>query len=172
MFKRNVLTIAISTAALGFGGFTLNASADTETGTANAEILEPLSITESVQMDFGTIAPDDAGGNVVLDTADTITPVTGFVFSGTPLSGEFAVAGSGTLTYAITLPLDGVVTLTDNGGNGGTAMPVASFNSNPSGTGALTAGAQTLTVGATLQVGVSQTASTYDGSYDVTVEYN
>ena len=172
MFKRKLLSVLVATAVVGFGGYAMNASADVVTGTANATILTPLSITESVQMNFGTIAPSAAGGDVVMNTSGVRTAVTGFVYSGTPFAGSFAVVGSGVLTYAITLPANGVVTLTDNGGNGGAAMPVKDFVSLPSGTGTLTAGAQTLLVGATLTIGVDQVASTYDGGYDVTVNYN
>ena len=172
MFKRKLLAALMTTVIAGFGGYALNASADTATGTANATILTPLSITSGAAMNFGSIAPSLAGGSVVLSNAGAITPVAGFVFSGATSAGVFSVLGSGTLTYAITLPANGVVTLTDQLGNGGTAMAVNVFNSNPSGTGALTAGAQTLNVGATLVVGGSQIASDYSGTYDVIVNYN
>ena len=51
-------------------------------------------------------------------------------------------------------------------------MTVASFVSNPSGTGLLTAGAQTLLVGGTLTVGSAQAPGNYTGSFTVAVDYN
>jgi hypothetical protein len=51
-------------------------------------------------------------------------------------------------------------------------MAVSTFTSNPSGTGTLTSGAQTLAVGATLTTVASQVSGAYTGTYNVTVEYN
>jgi hypothetical protein len=73
----------------------------------------------------------------------------------------------GTSTYTITLP--GTITLT---GVPSGSMTVGTFVSNPSGTGALTAGAQTLTVGGTLNVGAGQAAGVYSNTTDMTVTVN
>jgi hypothetical protein len=53
-------------------------------------------------------------------------------------------------------------------------MIVNAFTSTPSATGALTLGAQTLLVGATLNVGAAQVAGLYTNAigFDVTVNYN
>ena len=53
-------------------------------------------------------------------------------------------------------------------------MIVNGFTSNPSATGVLTSGSQTLTVGATLDVAAAQAAGTYTNStgVPVTVNYN
>jgi len=53
-------------------------------------------------------------------------------------------------------------------------MTIDAFTSNPSGTGALTAGSQVLTVGATLNVGANQVTGAYTNAtgFDVTVNYN
>jgi hypothetical protein len=53
-------------------------------------------------------------------------------------------------------------------------MIVNAFTSNPSGTGELTSGAQTINVGATLNVGTPQVAGVYTNltGFDVTVNYN
>ncbi len=51
-------------------------------------------------------------------------------------------------------------------------MTVDNFLSTPSGTGTLTGGAETLNVGATLQVAISQPTGSYTGIYSVTVNYN
>jgi type 1 fimbria pilin len=50
-------------------------------------------------------------------------------------------------------------------------MTVDTFTSNPSGTGTLSGGAQTLNVGATLHVAGAQAAGNYTGTYNVTVAY-
>jgi hypothetical protein len=55
---------------------------------------------------------------------------------------------------------------------GGTTMTVDNFTSNPSGTGTLAGGTQTLSVGARLNVGAGQVAGDYTGEFSVTVAYN
>ena len=55
----------------------------------------------------------------------------------------------------------------------GAPMTVDTFVSDPSLAGALSvAGAQTLLVGATVHVGVSQVSNPYSGTFNVTVAYN
>ncbi len=53
-------------------------------------------------------------------------------------------------------------------------MTVDTWTSSPTPTGTLTGGTETLTVGATLNVGASQAAGTYISGtpFDVTVNYN
>ena len=79
----------------------------------------------------------------------------------------FAVTGLGTSTYAITLPSTITLTGTPSG-----TMTVGTFVSTPSGTGALTAGAQTLLVGGTLNVAAAQAAGVYTNTTDMTVTVN
>jgi hypothetical protein len=124
-------------------------------------------------MNFGNVATDGSVGTITLSTAGARTAGTGVSFpatTGTVTAASFAVTGSGTFTYVITLPASDVV-LT----GGPTAnVIVNTFVSNPSGTGALTAGAQTLLVGATLNLPASTLPGAYSNASDlaVTVNYN
>ena len=89
---------------------------------------------------------------------------------GTVTAAHFNVTGANNFTYTITLPA--VATTVTSGGN---TMTVNAFTSTPSGTGTLSgAGAQTIDVGATLNVGISQAAGTYVSGtpFTVTVNYN
>jgi len=90
------------------------------------------------------------------------------VINGTVTAASFTVTGQGAYTYAITLPA--TVTLT----SGVNTMTATTFTSTPSATGALTAGTQTLNVGATLNVAAAQAAGTYVSGtpFSVTVNYN
>jgi hypothetical protein len=89
--------------------------------------------------------------------------------AGTVTAATFTVSGNGSYTYAITLPT--TVTLTHSGGV--QTMDATAFTSNPSGTGALTAGTQDISIGATLTVAAAQLAGVYtSGNFDVTVNYN
>jgi hypothetical protein len=81
------------------------------------------------------------------------------------------VGGEGVYTYTITLPSTNY-TITDPVSTA--TMIVNTFTVTPSGTGTLTAGAQTLNVGATLNVEAAQTPGVYTNAtgFDVTVNYN
>jgi hypothetical protein len=168
-------TIVFCTAALVFAGFTTNASAQaTATATATATIVTPISITKDVDMNFGNVAVQaSTGGTVILSPAGVRTKTSGVTLpttAGTVTAASFSIAGSGAYTYTVTLP-SSALTIT----SGSNTMTVTTFTSNPSGSnGALTAGAQTLTVGATLNVAAAQPSGVYVSAtpFDVTVNYN
>ncbi|AMR30111.1 hypothetical protein A0256_01100 [Mucilaginibacter sp. PAMC 26640] len=143
----------------------------TATAIASATIVTPISITKTFDMDFGNIATDGTVGTVVLSpestrsiTGGTTLPAT----AGTVTAASFDVTGSDLYTYAITLPAS--VTITSGVNN----MTVDTFTSTPLLTGAFTAGAQTLTVGATLNIGASQLAGLYTSAtpFTIIVNYN
>lgn len=150
-------------------------SQETATATATATIVTPISITKTVDMNFGNVAVQSStGGTVILAPAGTRTTsgaVTLPTITGTVTAASFDVEGQGAYTYNVTLPSTDV-TLSDGASH---TMIVNAFTSNPSGTaGQLTAGAQTLKVGATLNVGAAQASGTYVSGtpFNVTVNYN
>jgi len=145
----------------------------TASATATGTIVTPISITEDVNMNFGNLAVQTAtGGTVVLapDGSRTVTlgvslPVT----AGTVTAASFTVTGEAGYTYAITLPVTDVTL-----NSGIYTMTANTFTSTPLTAGLLTAGIQTLTVGATLNVAAAQPAGVYitQTPFDVTVNYN
>ncbi len=144
----------------------------TASATAAGTIITPIAISQSVDMNFGNVAPSGTAGTVVLSTAAVRTETGGVTLpatTGTVAAAEFDVTGEGVYTYAITLPA-GDHTISSGGDN----MTVNTFTSDPAGTGALTAGAQTILVGATLNVGINQASGSYISGtgFDVTVNYN
>lgn len=144
----------------------------TASATATARIISPIAISKVTDMNFGNIAISGAG-TVTLSPAGGRTPsvnVTLPVITGTVTAASFDVTGEGASTYAITLP--GSYTITRVAGT--ETMTVNGFTSTPSATGALTAGAQTITVGATLNISAGQVAGSYTNAtgFDVTVNYN
>ncbi len=147
-----------------------SAQAASTTSTAAAVVATAIGIAKTVDMDFGTVAEDGSGGTVVLATDGSRTTTGGAsVLSGSPgAAASFNVTGEGANTYSITLP--GSVTLN----SGGNSMTAGTFVSLPATTGTLTAGAQTLLVGATLTLGSSQATGTYLSitPCTVTVNYN
>jgi len=147
----------------------------TATASATATIIQPIAITKTAELVFGNLAVGATGGTVAISTADAVTISAGSTITqpagnaGSPAAASFNVTGESGFTYAITLPADGTVTLTDASSN---TMAVNGFTSNPGATGTLTAGSQTLKVGATLTVGNAQAPGSYSGSFSVTVAYN
>ena len=166
---KKILVLAII--VLGFAASTF--AQVTATASTTATIITPIAITKTVDMNFGNIAVSPTiAGTVVLPTtgARTLTGgVTLPVVTGTVTAAAFTVTGQGTSTYSITLPV-AATTIT----SGANTMTVDTWTSNPTPTGALTAGTQTLSVGATLHVAASQAAGTYVSGvpFTVTVNYN
>ena len=123
-------------------------------------------------MNFGNVAVNASTGTVILTPAGARSATGGVTFipasPGTVTAASFTVTGLAGLTYSITIPT--TLTITDGTNN----MTVNNFTSSPTPTGTLTGGSETLTVGATLQVGANQVAGVYTTTtpFDVTVNYN
>jgi hypothetical protein len=145
-----------------------------ETANATATIITPISITNVADLNFGNIVAGTGAGTVTVATTGTRTSTGDVILPsatlGTVNAAEFTVTGLADATYAITLPTTSI----DISETGGTTMTVDNFTSNPSVTdgGVLTNGTQTLSVGATLNVGAGQAAGDYTGKFSVTVAYN
>ena len=172
---KNITKVFVAaTLALGFSNSSFAQS--TATASASATIITPISITKTIDLNFGNIAVSaTTGGTVILDATGSRTTgggggVTLPATTGTVAAASFDVAGAASFTYAITLP-SSVVTIT----SGSNSMDVTSFTSIPSATGTLsTGGTQTLTVGATLAVAAGQAPGSYTNAtgIPVTVNYN
>ena len=144
------------------------------TATATATIVTPIAIVNAGNMNFGNVAVSASLGTVILAPAGTRTITGGVtlpVTAGTVSAAHFDVTGTPAYTYAITIP--STATTVTSGGN---TMTVNAFTSTPVTTGTLGAvsGAQTIDVGATLNVGANQASGTYVSGtpFTVTVNYN
>lgn len=169
VFPSTILGIALAFCTTG-----VSAQA-TATATATATIVTPISISKTVDMNFGNVAVSaSTAGTVVLTPAGARSATGGVTLpttAGTVTAASFTVSGQGDYTYSITVPSTDL-TIT----SGSNTMTVNTFTSNPAATaGALSSGGtQTLTVGATLNVGAGQAAGTYVSAtpFSVTVNYN
>ncbi|UZJ63894.1 DUF4402 domain-containing protein [Sphingobacterium sp. KU25419] len=168
--------IAFSATLLVLTGFANTTSAqEVASATATATIVTPISITKDVDMNFGNVAVQStSGGTVVLAPGGSRTPSGGVTLpttAGTVTAASFTVNGTGAYTYSITLPSSALTV-----SSGANTMTVTDFTSDPTVIvgGALTAGTQTLNVGATLNVAAAQPAGLYVSAtpFDVTVNYN
>lgn len=132
-------------------------------------------------MNFGTMAVSSGGGAVVLSASGSRTASGGLMlpsFTGTVSAAQFTVTGEPNYTYTITLPATFELTTASAGTD--QTMTVNAFNSTTfnnssiNNTGILTGGTDTVSIGATLNAGASQTAGSYTNTVDfqVTVNYN
>ena len=168
---RKVLTrVALGTVAIaGIAAFSVpDAKAASATANANADIVAAIAITKTVDLDFGAVVPNAGlADTLVISAAGAKTCGSNLTCTDTVAAASFDVTGGANLLYTVTLPSSSTVT------SGGNNMTVNTFADSISSAGTLSAGgAQTFTVGATLNVGIGQVAGTYTGTFDVTVVYN
>ena len=145
-----------------------HAASVSATGTADAEIVAPISIEETTPLNFGRwSSPTDASTVSVSAAASPTVGHTGSiqqVGGGTAASAAaFAVTNDGSLPYGAAVS-DSSITISD--GNSHT-MTVNGFSLSC--TSSCTAA--TLYVGGTLNVGAGQAAGSYTGSFTVTLTY-
>ena len=172
--KNIIKAIAASVIVLAAASTSSFAQA-TATAAASANIITPISIVKTVDMNFGNVAVSATiAGTTILNPNGTRTTggaggVTLPATTGTVAAASFTVSGQASYTYAITLPSTATIS------SGANSMTVNAFTSSPSATGTLsTGGSQTLTVGATLNVASGQASGAYTiaTGVPVTVNYN
>lgn len=157
----------VATLAMVAGGASSVMAQSTATNNATATLEQAVEVTAGDDLLFGTVLVSGGSETVIIATDGTPTGTASS--SGTQQNATFDVTGGDTATYTITLPADGDVVMS---GPGAETIPVNSFVSDPSGTGALTSGAQTINVGATLAIAGGETVGAYSATFDVTVENN
>lgn len=156
------LTVAIfAFSNISFGQSSANAN-------AGANILKPIAITNTQDLDFGDIISQTAEFTVTVTTAGarSASNVTA-ILTAVGEQATFSVTGQENQTFKVTLPAS--VSITDGGVN---SMSIAGFNHDLGATPVLDGtGNATLNVGAVLTVGAAQAAGAYTGTFDVTVVY-
>jgi len=140
------------------------ARADTATADARANILQQVTVnSDGSALDFGTIVTGAAASTVSVSAGGRSCGA-GLVCSGTTSAAGFDVTGPAGETVSVAS--DPTVTLT-SGTNSMTANIVASAS-----TLTLTGGTGSFNVGGLLNVGANQADGAYEGSFNVTVNYN
>lgn len=173
MFIKKFSLVAM--VAMAIGGLTVLTATDanaqassTAAANVNATINNPIVLTNTADLSFGSAAPSVAASTIIVDTTGGVSG-TAIGLGGTPTAAGFTVSGLPNQTYAVTLPTDTDVVLTGPG----TDMTVTSFNHDATGT--LSSAAtqpDAFGVGATLNINANQTSGAYSGSFSVTVAYN
>jgi hypothetical protein len=171
-------TLVIIAAIVMIAGFSTSLLAQNTIQTdAAAKIVSALTVSnhDANGLHFGTMTIPTAATTVVVTPDGTRTGganITMLAQTPTYHVASYDVTGDGTATYLISLPTSDV-TITNQADNTKT-MIVNTFKSSKGTTniGTLVAGADTFTVGATLNLGIGQAAGLYTGTYDVSVAYN
>lgn len=139
----------------------------------SVNIISALAIPTITDLNFGNIAVGTFTGSVLLSPEGNRT-VTGTcqisgASPGTVTAASLAITGQGSYTYGITLPSHAIALA-----GTGTPMSMDTYISNPSNTGLLTSGTQTLKVGGTLHVAGNQAEGTYSlpSGLNISVFYN
>jgi hypothetical protein len=148
-------------------GMATSANAATASANANANILAPLTIAKTADLDFGTIAVNGAGTVIIGATAaPTRTCVAPLVCSGTHNAAAFNVTGQ--TGSSVSVGFNSVTTLT---GPGDPMVLSNMSNSAPASVMTLAAGPNALYVGGELAVAATQAAGAYVGTFNVVVLY-
>jgi len=129
----------------------------------------PITLGKGTDLRFGELFVGGSPGTCVVSPLGVRSSTGGVGLGGTYSTGAatFTVGGDPLAAFSVTLP--GATTMT----SGVDGMTVNGFTSDPDGAGQLDAvGIQTLTIGATLNVGANQAPGDYSGSFSVTVSYN
>jgi hypothetical protein len=125
-------------------------------------------VTATSNLAFGRFVAG-AGGALKVAPNGERSASGGVVLLASPASAaSFSVpAGASGQQLILTLPPDGSAALV----SGAERMPLTGFVSNRPPAGVLTTGAQSVSVGATLQVAPRQASGNYSGTFQITVEY-
>ncbi len=105
-------------------------------------------------------------GTVTVTPAGARSSVDVDLLGGIPAAASFDATGASDATYSITLPSSATLT------SGANTMTIDSFTDDAGASPTLPGGSDTFNVGATLNVGATQAAGTYSGTFSVTVNYN
>lgn len=164
--KIKALLIAGATAAVVAAPFAAKA-ADSATASASATVSAPLTISKTTDLSFGTFAATNVAGTVTVSNTGTRTSSNVDLLSGgTTSAASFAIAGQSNASYSISIPASATLT------SGANSMTATLTNNAPGSPALNGSGQATVGVGASLAVGASQAAGSYNGSFTVTVAYN
>jgi Mat/Ecp fimbriae major subunit len=165
MNKTMLRAIAGATvAAIGLGSTAAYAAPVSASATARAQILRQITLTNTSDLDFGTIVSGAAGSTVVVTGAGARTCGAGLTCTGTTTGANFNIVG--TNNAVVTVTGSNSVSLT----SGANTMSASLVRSGTAVTLSAT-GTGSVQVGGTLTVGATQADGAYTGTFSVTVDY-
>lgn len=187
---KNLKFLTLAIAILGFTATSFAQNTATATVESFATIITPLSLEKGTNLSFGNIISSAEAGKITVNTDGVASNGTGgatMAMAGTGIASQaasFKVTGEGDQQVNFTIAASKLThdgTTTVNGTT--TAMTLSDFTTNISGSEEAVTGttfSKTLTasgtpeefkIGATLNVGVTQSAGKYTGSITLTAIY-
>ena len=167
----------LSVAIFAFSTISFGQSQSTATADAGANIITPISISNTQGLDFGDIVSQTSAFTVTMSASGSRTDASGLTGDQSPLLSTdagnqalFTITGKEGYKFSVLLPTS--INLSASGVTGAKDMAVDTFTSNlNAANNTLTGGSVDLSVGATLNVNATQAAGVYEGSFTVTVAY-
>lgn len=161
-------TAALVTAAPAFAAVgSTTAKAASVPATAKAQIVDPLTLTKSADLDFGTIVKKATLGTtaetIVISTAGTVTCSGNTLCSGLTTAAAFNVTGSADQIVKVYVAASNLSSGANQIVFTPTAVPAITLNSTGDGS---------FKVGGSIPVSSATPSGVYLGNMDVTVDYN
>lgn len=164
--KNKILASAILSIVLSANAF----AQSSQTATATATLITPISLAVTNNMEFGTIAASGTAGTVVLDTATNTRSATGGVYlkagGAAAQIAVFTVTGEASHSFTVSSPAS-ISLARSGGGTLSLALTGTTTPSTLSGTGS-----KTIKIGGTLSVPANSLAGTYTNTANLTVTVN
>ena len=163
--------------AILFSGVSVMASAQntaTQSATASAKIVAPITLTKTNDLRFGTIATSSASGTVSVaatvgaqaTASDGATMVASSLANTGP--AVFTITGESDQKFSLNVKTDDVITLSNGSKTMDVTLSIPGFTATAN---TLTGGTRTLYIGGSLAVGANQVSGAYSKEFDVTVAY-
>jgi len=165
---KNLLKLSVLTLTVSFICSELHASTDyiSQSGTSNARVITPLTVTATTALEFGNLAASANAGTI--DQAGSVTGgVTAVTGGATRAPGVFTVAGEASASTPYTFTLPSTATLTSGANSMTATLSYASGTSSRT----LSSGSDTVTINGVLAVAANQASGAYTGTYTVTANY-
>ena len=181
VFRLGATVAAFAVMATGTTAY----AADNADATASVEVMKPLTLTNTADLDFGPALVSAGGGTVTVSPSGGLTcSSAGVVCSGTVSAAAFDITG-GTAAKKVSVILPAVTNLVRVGAAVGTtaAADLIGFGSlttdavlnATNGDREVTLGATgagTFNVGGTITFDGSETPGTYEATFNVSVDYS
>ena len=165
--------------AILFSGVSVMASAQntaTQSATASAKIVAPITLTKTTDLRFGTIATSSASGTVLVEptAGATATASDGATMVASSLANTgpavFTITGESDQKFSLNVKTGDVITLSNSNGSKtmDVTLAIPDFTETKN---TLTGGTRSLIIGGSLAVGANQVSGAYSKTFDVTVAY-
>lgn len=142
-------------------------NAEVLSASVQANVTQPLTLTETQPLNFSTILPNNLGDVIVISNEGYRSSTSGnSTFSGPFTRAKVNILG--TPNASVNVQIDSTTTVTDANGN---TMSVTDIDSNTLSPVLNANGLSDVFIGGKLHVAANQHHGLYDGTFNVTVNY-